>query len=127
MTYDLIIVGAGPAGIFAALEAKKLQPDVRILMLEKGKPIEKRICPKRETGVCLNCTPCHITTGFAGGGAYSDGKLSLCPEVGGVLPDYIGYEETEDLIRYVDQMYQARGADTKIYGVGQPEIGRAHV
>jgi uncharacterized protein len=120
MTYDLIIVGAGPAGIFAALEAKKLQPSLRILMLEKGKPIEKRICPKRATGVCVNCNPCHITTGFAGGGAYSDGKLSLCPEVGGVLPDYIGYEETEDLIRYVDQMYQARGADTKIYGVGQP-------
>ena len=92
--YDVIIIGAGPAGIFAALELKKEKPELSILMLEKGNAIEKRICPKRKTGVCVGCKPCNITTGFAGAGAYSDGKLSLSPDVGGELPDYIGYEKT---------------------------------
>ena len=106
--YDVIIIGAGPAGIFAALELKKEKPELSILMLEKGNAIEKRICPKRKTGVCVGCKPCNITTGFAGAGAYSDGKLSLSPDVGGELPDYIGYEKTEELIAYVDHKVKRR-------------------
>lgn len=119
--YDVIIVGAGPAGIFCAMELVKRSADLRILMLEKGNSIEKRVCPKRRTNKCVGCTPCNITTGFAGAGAYSDGKLSLSPEVGGELAEYIGYENTEELIRYVDEIYLDFGADHKIYGIDDLE------
>ena len=119
--YDLIIVGAGPAGIFTALEYKKLAPEKKIILLEKGRSIKRRVCPKRKTGVCVNCKPCNITTGFAGAGAYSDGKLSLSPEVGGELPDYIGYSKTKEMIEYVDKTYLSYGADSTIYGLDNPE------
>ena len=79
--YDLIIVGAGPAGIFTALELLRKSSKTtgpRICLIEKGKPVEKRHCPKDKTGHCVNCKPtCAITTGFSGAGAFSDGKLSL--------------------------------------------------
>ena len=91
--YDLIIVGAGPAGIFTALELIKKGSKASILLVEKGKAVEKRHCPKAEVGHCVNCKPtCAITTGFSGAGAFSDGKLSLCYEVGGSLPELIGEE-----------------------------------
>lgn len=119
--WDYIIVGAGPSGIFAALELKKNDPACRILMLEKGNPIGKRFCPKRDTGRCVGCNPCNITTGFAGAGAWSDGKLSLSEEVGGNLPNYIGRDETRKLIQYVDEIYLRFGADEKIYGTDEGE------
>lgn len=72
MKYDVIIIGAGPCGIFTALQLKKNNPSSSILILEKGNTIKKRICPKRKTGICIGCKPCNITTGFAGAGAYSD-------------------------------------------------------
>lgn len=121
MNYDIIVVGAGPCGIFTSMEIKKNNPDLKILMLEKGNSIEKRICPKRISKKCVNCSPCNITTGFAGAGAYSDGKLSLSPDVGGNLPDYIGYEKTKELIKYVDNIYLGFGADEKIYGLNNEE------
>ena len=121
MKYDVIIVGAGPCGIFTAMEMKKINPEKKIIILEKGNSIEKRTCPKRKTRSCVGCTPCNITTGFAGAGAYSDGKLSLSPDVGGNLPDYIGYEMTQELINYVDKIYLSFGADEKIYGVDNKE------
>lgn len=119
--YDVIIVGAGPAGIFCAMELMSQNKDLKVLMFEKGNSIEKRICPKRKTNVCIACKPCNITTGFAGAGAYSDGKLSLSPDVGGELPSYIGYEKTEELIKYCDDIYLKFGADHKVYGVDKQE------
>ena len=119
--YDLIIVGAGPAGIFTALELlrKSARPqELKILLIEKGKPVERRHCPKAETGHCVNCKPtCAITTGFSGAGAFSDGKLSLSREVGGELPELIGEEFAQDLIDYTDKIYLEFGADPHVEGV----------
>lgn len=114
---DIIIIGAGPSGIFCAYELIQKRPDLRILMIEKGRPIEERVCPKRKTKVCVGCQPCSITTGFAGAGAFSDGKLSLSPDVGGHLPDLLGYETASKLIQESDEIYLTFGADTKVYGV----------
>ena len=86
-------------------------------MIEKGRPIEKRVCPKRKTNVCAGCNPCSITTGFAGAGAFSDGKLSLSPDVGGNLPEILGYDRASALIRESDAIYLKFGADTHVYGV----------
>ncbi|MDC1107024.1 hypothetical protein OAT16_09980 [Prolixibacteraceae bacterium] len=117
MKYDVIIVGAGPAGIFAAYEIVKTRTDLKILMLEKGRNIYKRVCPKHHNGgTCVHCKPCSITTGWAGAGAYSDGKLSLSHEVGGHLPEYIGVEETQKMIKYVDDIYLEIGADSTVVG-----------
>lgn len=77
--------------------------------------------PKRKTNICTGCKPCNITTGFAGAGAYSDGKLSLSPDVGGNLPEFLGYEETQKLINYVDKIYLKFGADDKIFGIEKEE------
>ncbi len=121
--FDVIIIGAGPSGIFCAYELIRQNPDMQILMIEKGRPIENRVCPKRKTKVCVGCKPCSITTGFAGAGAFSDGKLSLSPDVGGTLPDILGYEEALNLIRESDNIYLQFGADTNVYGIDkQKEI-----
>ena len=102
--YDVIIIGAGPSGIFCAYRLKEERPDIKILMIEKGRSIEKRNCPKRKTKVCVNCKPCSITTGFAGAGAFSDGKLSLSPDVGGNLPEILGYDRTRELLKQSDDI-----------------------
>lgn len=117
--YDVIIIGAGPGGIFCAYELLHKAPGMKILMVEKGRSIEKRVCPKRTTKQCIGCQPCSITTGFAGAGAFSDGKLSLSPDVGGNLPGILGYEKTMELIQESDNIYLKFGADTKVYGVGK--------
>lgn len=116
-SYDVIIVGAGPSGIFCAYELIRKQPDLKVLMIEKGRSIEKRQCPKRKTKVCVGCKPCSITTGFAGAGAFSDGKLSLSPDVGGTLPEILGYDWAEKLIHEADEIYLKFGADKKVYGI----------
>lgn len=116
--YDIVIVGAGPAGIFTALELVKRGDKSKILIIEKGRAVEKRVCPKSKTIDCVNCKPCNITTGFSGAGAFSDGKLSLSPEVGGELPDLIGYDFAEELIKYADSLYLEFGADDKVEGIG---------
>lgn len=119
---DVVIVGAGPAGIFTALELLRRGAGKKITIVEKGMPVEKRHCPKEQTGKCMNCKPyCHITTGFSGAGAFSDGKLSLSPEVGGDLPELIGYPLAEELIAYTDKIYLEFGADDKVEGLGNHE------
>ena len=115
--YDVIIIGTGPSGIFCAYELIKENKNLKILMVEKGRPIEKRLCPKRTTKQCIGCQPCAITTGFAGAGAFSDGKLSLSPDVGGNLPDILGYDRAMELIKESDDIYLKFGADTNVYGV----------
>ena len=120
--YDLIIVGAGPAGIFTALELVKKGAKDKILIIEKGRAVEKRVCPKSKTKQCVNCKPyCNITTGFSGAGAFPDGKLSLSSEVGGDLPELIGTEMAEELIKYADSLYLEFGADSKVEGIGNSE------
>lgn len=121
MMYDVVIIGAGPAGIFTALEMVRGNSNKKILMVEKGSPIESRKCPKEVTKKCINCKPCNITTGFSGAGAFSDGKLSLSYEVGGDLPDLIGPEYASEMIEYTDNIYLEFGADTHIEGINQGE------
>ncbi|MBQ2275635.1 MAG: NAD(P)/FAD-dependent oxidoreductase [Lachnospiraceae bacterium] len=119
--YDVIIIGAGPSGVFCAYELKEKMPACKILMIEKGHRIEQRQCPKRKTKQCMNCNPCSITTGFAGAGAFSDGKLSLSPDVGGNLGEILGYEETKELLHESDEIYLKFGADEKVYGLEDKE------
>ncbi len=122
MQCDVVIVGAGPAGIFTALELVRKGNTRSIVLVEKGQPVQKRRCPKHEVGYCVNCKPCcHITTGFSGAGAFSDGKLSLSYEVGGELPELIGADFAQEMIDYTDSIYLEFGADTKIEGIGHPE------
>ena len=119
---DVLIIGAGPSGIFTALEMLKNGSKKKIMIVEKGLPVEKRHCPKAKTGKCVNCKPdCNITTGFSGAGAFSDGKLSLSCEVGGNLPDLIGHEFAQRMIEYTDGIYLSFGADKKVEGVGHDE------
>lgn len=115
--YDVIIIGAGPGGIFCAYELMEKRKDLKVLMIEKGRSIEKRNCPKRITKECVGCNPCSITTGFAGAGAFSDGKLSLSPDVGGNLPSILGYDEAAALIKESDNIYLKFGADKNVYGM----------
>ena len=120
---DVVIVGAGPAGIFCALALVERGFAGRIVMLDKGLAVEDRTCPKQAGGPCLGCEPCRITTGFSGAGAFSDGKLSLSSEVGGDLPDLIGHEAVQAAIGEVDGMYLAFGADGRVEGAGpRPEV-----
>lgn len=119
---NYVIVGAGPAGIFTALELIRLGSDKKITIVEKGVPIEKRSCPKSKTKKCVNCKPyCHITTGFSGAGAFSDGKLSLSSEVGGDLPTLIGESFAQEMINYTDSIYLEFGADPHVEGLGNTE------
>ncbi len=119
-SYDVVIVGAGPAGIFAALELVK-KDDYNILILEKGKDLNERYCPARETS-CVRCVPCDITSGWGGAGAFSDGKLTLSPEIGGWLKDFLPEDKLRELIGYVDELYREFGADSKEYGTDELRI-----
>lgn len=124
--YDLIVIGAGPSGVFTAYELIELglAKDKKILIIEQGKPVEKRYCPVEKAGKCIKCKPyCNITSGFSGAGAFSDGKLTLpnkdskSIEVGGILDQYLGIEKTKELMFYTDEIYLKFGADPKVEGL----------
>jgi hypothetical protein len=122
MNADVVIVGAGPAGIFTALELLRRGSPEKIVMIEQGQAIENRRCPKAKTGRCMNCKPyCHITTGFSGAGAFSDGKLSLCSDVGGDLPTLVGERQAQEIINYADSIYLEFGADAHVEGLENTE------
>jgi uncharacterized FAD-dependent dehydrogenase len=114
-SYDAIIVGAGPAGIFAALELSQ-RGGTNILILDKGPDIEQRECPARRAGGrCVHCQPCRILTGWGGAGAFSDGKLTLSPVVGGHLADILGEEQAQALIGEVDATFVRFGATGPVF------------
>ena len=115
--YNVAIVGAGPAGIFAALEITKLKPDWKVILVEKGQKIEKRKCLLREGyEKCPSCKKCGLLCGWGGAGAFSDGKLTLTPDVGGHLVDYMSRNKVEELIDYADHLYLDFGATDEVFG-----------
>jgi uncharacterized protein len=123
-TYDVIIIGAGPAGIFAALELVK-QNNRKILMIEKGGDLEHRACPMIESSIpCVQCELCGILCGWGGAGAYSDGKLTLTSEFGGWLNEYLPPEQLRDYIEYVDATYQKFGAGGDVHGEDSAALSR---
>lgn len=124
---DVIIVGAGPAGIFAALELIR-RDGAHVLLIERGPDIDRRRCPARTTGTCANCKSCDVTSGWGGAGAFSDGKLTLSTKVGGWLTEFVGETELERLIEHVDDIWVGYGASSKVHGRPTKrieEIGKA--
>ena len=118
MKYDVIIIGAGPGGIFSAYELMKQRPELKTAVFEAGNPLEKRKCPIDGVKVksCIKCSTCAIMNGFGGAGAFSDGKYNITNDFGGTLYEYIGREQALSLMRYVDEInVENGGAGTRMY------------
>ena len=118
MKYDVIIIGAGPGGIFAAYELMKEKPEYKVAVFEEGYPLEKRKCPidGDKVKTCINCRRCSIMCGFGGAGAFSDGKYNITNDFGGTLYEHIGKQKAIDLMEYVDEInMKYGGAGTKLY------------
>jgi len=116
--YDVIIIGAGPGGIFSAYELVNLRPDLKVAVFEAGKPLEERKCPidGEKVKSCINCKSCAIMRGFGGAGAFSDGKYNITNDFGGTLYEHIGKEKALELMKYVDGINLANGGEgTKLY------------
>ncbi|MCI9074501.1 MAG: FAD-dependent oxidoreductase [Dorea sp.] len=125
MDYDVIIIGAGPGGIFSAYELVKLRPELKIAVLEAGNSLEKRKCPidGKKIKSCIRCKSCGIMNGFGGAGAFSDGKYNITNQFGGTLHEYIGKNEAIALMEYVDAINVSHGGEgTKLYSTANTEI-----
>ena len=118
MQYDVIIIGAGPGGIFSAYELTRLKPELKIAVFEAGHPLSKRHCPidGEKIKTCIGCKSCSIMSGFGGAGAFSDGKYNITNDFGGTLYEYIGKSKALELMRYVDEINLRYGGEgTKLY------------
>ena len=118
MKYDVIIIGAGPGGIFSAFELAKLKPELNVAVFEAGHRLDKRHCPIDGDKIksCINCKSCSIMSGFGGAGAFSDGKYNITNDFGGTLYEYIGKKQAMDLMHYVDKINLEYGGEgTKLY------------
>ena len=118
MEYDVIIIGAGPGGIFSAYELMKLTPDLKVAVFEAGKRLEDRKCPidGKKITKCINCKSCAIMRGFGGAGAFSDGKYNITNAFGGTLYEHLGKEQALELMNYVDSINMSNGGEgTKLY------------
>lgn len=123
--YDVIIVGAGPGGIFTALELVKLNSGLKMLLIDKGGDIEHRSCPaiiKNMPCAEFNCNLCGLLCGWGGAGAFSDGKLNLSTQIGGFLNQYFDEDKLSELIKYVDDLYVSHGAPTDVYGTNEKRV-----
>ena len=123
--YDIIIVGAGASGVFMSYELTKLTNNAKVLMIDKGAPLERRVCPIKLGKVknCIRCVPCHIMNGYGGAGTLSDGKYNITNQFGGDLHNYVGADNALDLMEYVDQVLCSMGGeDAKLYSTGNSEL-----
>lgn len=123
--YDIIIAGAGAGGMFLAYELSKLKIDAKILMVDKGAPLEKRRCPisAKKVDSCIKCEPCHIMNGYGGAGTLSDGKYNITTQFGGDLHRYVGEEKAMELMEYVDEVLcENGGADAKLYSTANSDL-----
>ena len=127
MEYDVIIVGAGPGGIFTAYELVKGDPSLRLGVFELGRPLQQRKCPidGKKIKSCVKCPVCSIMSGFGGAGAFSDGKYNITNQFGGTLYEYVGKQEAIDLMHYVDEINLSHGGEgTKLYSTANTGIKR---
>ncbi len=127
MEYDVIIVGAGPGGIYSAYELVKGNSKLKIAVIEMGKSLEKRKCPidGDKVKTCIGCKPCSIMSGFGGAGAFSDGKYNITNDFGGTLCEYIGKKHATELMEYVDHINMTHGGEgTKLYTTAGSDITR---
>lgn len=125
MNYDVIIIGAGPGGIFSAYELHKLMPEIKTAVFETGNSLEKRKCPIDGKNVksCIKCKTCAIMNGFGGAGAFSDGKYNITNQFGGTLHEYIGKDRAIELMKYVDDINtEYGGSAAKLYSTANTKI-----
>lgn len=123
--YDIIIVGAGAAGVFASYELTKLDNNASILMLDKGMELAARKCPihTKLTDRCMNCKPCHVMSGYGGAGMLSDGKYNITNDFGGELHSYLGSDEAMELMEYLDSVLCSfGGSDARLYSTAGSDL-----